>query len=73
MRNAGSGLYATDQTPLPATDTKLTQGAIEGSNIQPVLEVTRMIQMSRDYQMIQSMVEAEHTRQRDVINRLTKA
>ena len=29
MRLAGSGQYSTDQTPLPATDAKVTQGALE--------------------------------------------
>jgi flagellar basal-body rod protein FlgF len=73
MRNAGNGVYATDQAPLPATETKVTQGALEGSNIQPVMEVTRMIQVSRDYQSIQGMLEAENTRQRDAFSRIAKA
>lgn len=73
MRNASSGLYATDQAPLPATETKVTQGALEGSNVQPVLEITRMIQMARDYQGVQSMLEAENQRQRETFNRIAKA
>jgi flagellar basal-body rod protein FlgF len=73
MRAAGNGTYATDQTPLPATETKVTQGALEGSNIQPIVEVTRMLQASRDYQSLQSMIDAEHARQRDSIQRLIKA
>src|SRR5258708_30065090 len=72
MRSAGNGLYSTDQSPLPATETKITQGALEGSNVQPVLEITRMIQVSRDYQMVQGMLEAENTRQRDAFNRIAK-
>jgi flagellar basal-body rod protein FlgF len=73
MRNAGNGLYATDQAPLPATETKITQGALEGSNIQPVIEVTRMIQMSRDYQAVQGLLEAENSRQKDAFARIAKA
>jgi flagellar basal-body rod protein FlgF len=73
MRAGNNGLYTTDQAPLPATETKVTQGALEGSNVQPVLEVTRMIQMSRDYQAIQNMIEAENTRQHDAFNRIAKA
>jgi len=73
MRVAGSGLYATDQTALPATDTKVTQGALESSNVQPVLEITRMIQMSREYQMVQNMLDLEHTRQLNAFNRIAKA
>jgi flagellar basal-body rod protein FlgF len=73
IRVAGSGHYATDQSPLPATDTKVTQGALESSNVQPVLEITRMIQMSREYQMVQNMVDVEHTRQQNAFSRIAKA
>jgi flagellar basal-body rod protein FlgF len=73
MRSAGGGTYSTDQAQLPATETTVTQGALEGSNVQPVLEVTRMIQMNREYQMVQNMVDAENTRQRDTFNRIAKA
>jgi flagellar basal-body rod protein FlgF len=73
MRNAGSGMYATDQAPLPATETTVTQGALEGSNIQPVMEVTRMLQMSRDYTSVQNMLDAENQRQRDAVARIAKA
>jgi flagellar basal-body rod protein FlgF len=73
VRAAGNGLYATDQAPLPATETTVTQGALEGSNIQPVMEVTRMIQASRDYAGIQNLLDAENTRQRDAVDRIAKA
>ena len=73
MRQAGSGLFATDQAPLPATEVQVSQGALEGSNVQPVIEVTRMIQMSRDYQMIQSMLDAENQRQQAAVDRVAKA
>lgn len=73
MLPAGSGLYSTDQSPLPATETQVTQGALEGSNVQPVLELTRMLQMSRDYQSIQNFLDGENTRQKDAFSRLTKA
>jgi flagellar basal-body rod protein FlgF len=73
MRNAGSGTYSTDQAPLPATEVQVTQGALEGSNVSPVLEVTRMIQMSRDYQSIQNMLDTENTRQRDAVDRIARA
>lgn len=73
MRSAGSGLYATDQQPLPATEVQVTQGALEGSNIQPVMELTRMIQMNQSYSSIQNMLDAENTRMRDTVDRIAKA
>jgi flagellar basal-body rod protein FlgF len=58
---------------LPATEVQVTQGALEGSNIQPVMEVTRMIQMSRDYASIQNLLDTENTRQKDAVDRIAKA
>jgi len=41
--------------------------------VQPVLEMTRMIQMSRDYQMVQNMLDTEHTRMQQSVSRIMKA
>ncbi len=68
----GSNLYAAPVPGNPATQTRVQQGAIEGSNVNGVLELTRMIEVSRDYQSAQRMVQSEHERQRTVIQRLTR-
>jgi flagellar basal-body rod protein FlgF len=73
MRKAGNGLYVTDQPTLPATRASLLQGSLEGSNVQPVMEMTRMMEMLRDYQNAQKLVDSEHERQRTAISRLSKA
>ena len=72
MRKASSGMYATDQAPLPASRASILQGSLEGSNVQPVMEMTRMMEMLRDYQSAQKLVDSEHERQRTAINRLAK-
>lgn len=72
MRRTGTNMYMTDQTPLPATDYQVVQGAIEGSNVQPVMEITRMIDLLRDYQSAQKLVDQEHDRQRDAIAKLSR-
>lgn len=69
---AGNGLYKTDQPAIPATDTKVLQGKIEGSNVQPVLEMTRMIEVMREYQAVQNMMNNEHDRQRSGVQRVLK-
>lgn len=66
----GSGLYKTDEPGRDATETKVRQGVLEGSNVQPVIEMTRMIEISRDYQSIQRFVQAEHDRMKGAIERL---
>ena len=70
----GNGLYKTGprtQT-LPAQNTTMVQGMLEGSNVQPVLEMTRMIDVSRAYQQTQNMLQGEHDRIKAMIERLLK-
>lgn len=68
----GDGLYRTDAVPQKATDVDVLQGNLEGSNIQPVLEITRMIEASRIYQSAQKIVNSEDERIRKAIERLSK-
>lgn len=69
----GNGLYrAPDGTqPAPAQNTRARQGAIENSNVQGVTEMTRMIEILREYQSIQRMIQSEHDLQRSAIQKLT--
>ncbi|HRQ61732.1 MAG TPA: flagellar basal body rod C-terminal domain-containing protein, partial [Alphaproteobacteria bacterium] len=40
----GDNLYTTDAAPQPAQKTRMKQGYLEGSNVEGVLEMTRMIE-----------------------------
>lgn len=68
----GNGLYKTDQPPLPAAESRIMQGMLEGSNVNPVVEMTRMIEVSRAYQSTQRLIMAEHDRQRTMIQKMTQ-
>lgn len=70
---AGNGLYMTDEPGVPAEKTTVIQGKIEGSNVQAVVEMTRMIDVLRDYQSMQRIVQSEHDRMRTAIQRLSRA
>lgn len=70
LEPAGNGLYRTEESPTPAVDTRVKQGTVEGSNVQAVVEMTRMIDVLREYQMVQNMMQAEHQRQQTMIQRL---
>jgi len=43
---------------------------LERSNVQPIVEMTRLIEISRQYQSTQKLLQDEHNRQRDSISRL---
>lgn len=64
------GLLSTDQTPQDIPRPAVVQGALEGSNIQPVLEMARMIEVSRTYDSVKSFIESEDGRQRKMIDQL---
>lgn len=68
----GNGLYKTEAAANPAENTTALQGMIESSNVNAVLEMTRMIDVSRAYQSAQRMLQGEHDRQRGMIQTLTK-
>lgn len=71
LRKTAQGLYATTQEPqvAPASST-LAQGMLEASNIEPIVEMTAMMELLRQYQGTQSLMDAEHERMRNAIQRL---
>jgi|AntRauTorckE6833_2_1112554.scaffolds.fasta_scaffold36219_2 flagellar basal-body rod protein FlgF len=73
LKQIGDGLYiAEDMNEIAAPDAKVIQGAIEGSNVQPVLEMTKMLEILRTYQSVQKMVQTDHDRIRSTIRKLAE-
>lgn len=74
LQKDGSSLFRAPAgtQPQPATNVRLMQGAIEKSNVNAVGEMTRMIQVSRTYQSIASMLERQGDLQRTAIERLAE-
>lgn len=69
LKNAGgSGLYVATGTPEPAPGSEVIQGMVEESNVQPVIELTEMIAVLRNYQAAQKMVETQDDMTRRVIS-----
>ena len=56
--------------PQPATNLRVIQGAIEGSNVNAVAEMTRMIEINRTYSMIASLMQARDDERRNSIDKL---
>jgi flagellar basal-body rod protein FlgF len=50
LHKEGSNLYSADAAPEPAANTRVLQGMVERSNVEPVLEMTKMIEVLRAYQ-----------------------
>ena len=72
LDKVAGNLFRSDETPNEKTNSEVVQGVIEQANVQPVLEIARMIKAMRSYQGAQSMIEKEHDRQRQAIEKLTR-
>jgi flagellar basal-body rod protein FlgF len=72
MLAGAGGLYTTAETPQPAAATKVMQGMIEESNVQSVVEMTRLLNAARSAGTIKEMIDGESDRMRDAIEKLGK-
>lgn len=66
----GNNLYKTDAQAGAADGTRVKQGQLEGANVKPVIEVTRMVEVLRMFQGVQRLIESENERLRTAIDRL---
>jgi flagellar basal-body rod protein FlgF len=64
-------MFRADGGDEPAEDARVMQGFIEGSNVNPLLELTRMIEVQRAYEMGQSFLQTEDERIRAAVKTLT--
>jgi flagellar basal-body rod protein FlgF len=72
LRPEGGRLYATAEPTALLAKPGLVQGAIETSNVQPVMELTRMMNDLRAYQFVGQFVQAESDRQQTAIDKITQ-
>ncbi|GJE57473.1 MULTISPECIES: flagellar basal-body rod protein FlgF [Methylobacterium] len=57
LKNEGANLFSSTQPPQAAgIDGRLESGALERSNVKPVLEMTRLMDVNRTYSMVSSVI-----------------
>jgi flagellar basal-body rod protein FlgF len=56
--------------PQPAPDAKVRQGMLEGSNVNSITEITRMIEVTRAYESMAKMMDSAATLSRNSVERL---
>ncbi len=66
----GSTHYTSNIPPEPATETKVVQGSIENSNIEPITEIAGILNMQRQYQDNQKIIETTHELTLKAISRI---
>jgi len=55
---------------VPDMNTVVTQGAVEGSNVQPVIEITRMMTIQKAYDRSLKLIGAEDELRQETLRRL---
>lgn len=67
LRHEGGTLFATDGGEIALDDGRFLQGRLEGSNVQPLSEIARMVEVQRAYETGQSFLDREDDRMRTMI------
>jgi flagellar basal-body rod protein FlgF len=74
LSKTGDGRYLADGVdPVPAPDARVRQGMLESSNVQSVLEVVNLIEVSRAYERVTKMIDQSQDLSRRAVDRLGKA
>ncbi|MFZ5834380.1 MAG: flagellar hook basal-body protein [Pseudomonadota bacterium] len=74
LKKIGGNLLTTDEERVPVAKGKvaLVQGSLETSNVQPVTEITRMIEVMRKYQSASQLTDNEDDLTRKAIDQLSR-
>ena len=62
LSRAGDAMFAAEEGFQPVEEPRVVQGALEQSNVSPVLEIARMIEVQRAYEAGQALIEREDDR-----------
>lgn len=71
LQPIGAGLYQTTEPALADTGTSIRQGALEGSNVQPITEMTKMIDLQRSYEAVANLIQSQNETEKDMISKLS--
>ena len=70
LENVGSNLFTSRAPAQLAPEMRVQSGFVERSNVRPVIEISRMIEVNRAYQNIATMMSRTDESRRTAIQRL---
>ena len=73
LQKTGDNLYTTPETPLPAKDVGIRQGMVERSNVQPIVEISNLIEVTRTYEQVSNFISSTSDLSKSAIERLGRA
>ncbi|MCH2546179.1 MAG: flagellar basal-body rod protein FlgF [Alphaproteobacteria bacterium] len=68
LERLNATMFKSDAPGRPATESRMLHGMIEGSNVQPVMELTRMMTVTRSVSSTAKLIEAQYELQRKTSN-----
>lgn len=72
-RDGGTLLIAAEDVVAPAANPQIAQGYLEGSNVNPITEITRMIEVQRAYEMGVQLMSQQADLAEQTIDRLGRS
>jgi flagellar basal-body rod protein FlgF len=72
MNAVGDSMFKTDQKPTPTQNVKILSGMLEGSNVEPVIELTKMVDVLRSYESTAKLLQTYEDLQRESIQQVGK-
>ena len=73
LTKEGASLYSTSQQPTAVETPVIAQGSLEESNVQPVLEISHMLEVLRAYQTTANLTQSQEDLMRNAIDKLGSA
>lgn len=72
LEKAGDNNYrnVSNLQPNPAPDARVRQGSLEGSNVRPIEEITRLMEITRSYERMAKMMDSEAELSRRTVERM---
>ena len=71
LRQTGDTLFSATDTPRNVERPTVVQGAIEGSNVKPIVEITTMIEVQRSYESLSRFIDREDERIKNMMREMT--
>ena len=73
LQKEGASLFSTPagMAPNVATTARIMQGALEKSNVRPIVEMSHMIEVSRNYAMIANLIQSQGDLRKGAIQQLS--
>lgn len=72
MKPIGNSLFESSSSAIPDDKTTVRQGMIEGSNVNPVMEMTDMIEVQRKYEAVARLLQNDHDLQTSMIQSFSR-